>query len=167
MCYTSKPRSWQWRGCVWMQGGSTAAAEAWWDGWGHCSPPNAWSPARHTQRPHQRQPTLPDRCTSTSNHWNSPTATESGPEHLFIAHLKHAWMQGDTVKRVGGDVLLLPPITPKITWRDEVLQRWVGRKRCCPQALQARLRQHCKGSTGHSSVQPGTHCLQQLGRVSG
>lgn len=58
----------------------------------------------------------------TPSHTESP-ATESGPEHIFIALLKHEWMRGDTVKRDGGDVLLLPPIIPKITRRDEVLQK--------------------------------------------
>lgn len=149
MCYRSKPRAGQWRGCLWMQGGSTAAAEA--------DEIDGGTP----RDPVSRQPTSPDRCSSTSNNWNPPhtesPATESGPEHIFIALLKHEWMRGDTVKRDGGDVLLLPPIIPKITRRDEVLQKWVGRKRCCQQALLARPRQHCEGSTGHSSVQPGTH----------
>lgn len=139
-----------------------SCCRGWWDRWGHCSPASAWSPARHTQRPRQqtahtawqmllhfKQLKLP--------HAESPE-TESGPEHIFIALLKHAWMQEDTVKR-DGDVLLLPPIISKKTWREEVLQKWVGRKRCCWHTLLARPRQHCKCSTGDSSVQPGTHWL--------
>lgn len=173
MCYTSKPRTRQWRGCVCMWGGSTAAAEADEIHRGTAPLPTP-GPQQDTLRPRQQTTHIAwQMCQHFEQlklpHAESP-ATESGPEHIFIALLKRAWMQGDTVKRDGGEVLL-PPIIPKITWRDEVLRKWVGRKRCCWQALLARPRQQCKGSTGqplasaeHSSVQPGTHSLARSSR---
>lgn len=132
MCYTSKPRTRQWRGCVCTWGGSTAAAEADEIHRGTAPLPTP-GPQQDTLRPRQQTTHIAwQMCQHFEQlklpHAESP-ATESGPEHIFIALLKRAWMQGDTVKRDGGEVLL-PPIIPKITWRDEVLRKWVGRKPC-------------------------------------
>lgn len=133
-----------------------SCCRGWRDRWGHCSPPNACSPARHTQRPRQQTAHIAwQMCQHFKQlklpHAESP-ATESGPEHVFIALLKYAWMWGDAVKGDGGEVLLPPPIIPKIRWRDEVLQKWVGRKRCCWQALLARPRQHWRAARGSAGL---------------
>lgn len=117
--------------CVYV-GREHNCCRGWQDRWGYCSPPNAWSPARHTQRPRQQTTHIAwQMCQHFKQlklpHAESP-ATESGSEHIFIALLKHAWMWGDTVKRDGGEVLLLPPIIPKITWRDKYYENeWGGR----------------------------------------
>lgn len=109
------------------------------------------------QRPNSQQDTTADQCRQTARiawqvhqHFKqllpSPysPATESRPETVFPVFLNHAWMQGDTAKREGGEVLL-PPITPKIMCRAKELHQCGGRQRCCGQAPLAQHRQG-KGS---------------------
>lgn len=154
MCYTSKPRTGQWRGCAdagaqllqwlmrWM--GALLPSQRLLPSHTHPETLSAHSPHRLTDVPALQTIEVP--------HTESP-ATECGPEHIFIVllktcmdarrHCEERWRgrSPSSIHHSQNNVKIWN--TKKMSGEEEVLP--------------TRHRQHCKSSTGHGSVQPGTH----------
>lgn len=146
-----------------------SCCRGWRDRWGHCSPPNAWSPARHTQTPSADNPhrltDVPALQTIEIPPCREPSNRIWARTHIYCAfkmcmdarrHCEERWRRG----------------SPSSTHHSQnTVKRWSTTKMSGEEAPLARPRQQCKGSMGqllasaeHSSVQPGTHSLARSSR---